>query len=385
MTAVKSIIIFLSAVLIHPWAIAQQPERTVIFTVFSPDLPDTAKVFIAGSLPELGFWNPSKVAMQNEGNHVWSKKISVSQGISVEYKFTLGSWERQAADASGQGFQNFVVNVKRDTTVKHSIFFWKTGESEKRIISGKITGTTAYHRQLSGDGLAPRDIIVWLPPDYDKNKKQRYPVVYMHDGQNIVDPATSSFGVDWKIDETSDSLIRNKVTRPFIVVGIYNTSDRTKEYTPGEGGTAYMKFVVEKVKPLVDATYRTMPNRKNTIVGGSSAGGLISFMLAWEYPTVFSKAICMSPAFKIMQIDYVKTVLESKEKKNVFFYIDNGGIGLETQLQPGIDAMMEALVLKGFKKDKDYFYVVEPTAKHFESDWAKRFPMAIKKCFAVNK
>jgi predicted alpha/beta superfamily hydrolase len=354
-------------------------QVAVTFSVTSPDLPDTTSMFIAGSLPELGFWNPAKAKMTNRGNHTWSISINPAKGASIEYKFTLGSWDREAADANGQPFQNFVLNVTRDTTVEHRILFWKNGE-RKKIIQGKITGEVKYHRQLVGEGLAPRDIIVWLPPDYNKDTKQRYSVVYMHDGQNIVDPATSSFGVDWKIDETSDSLIRNRLVKPYIVVGINNTADRSKEYTPGDLGSAYMKFVVEKVKPFIDANFRTKPDRKNTVVGGSSAGGIISFMLAWEYPSIFGRAICMSPAFKIQDIDYVKNVNASKEKRNVFFYIDNGGIGLESQLQPGVDAMIEALKRKGYKNGKDYYYFVDAAAKHNEAAWAKRFPAAIKKC-----
>jgi predicted alpha/beta superfamily hydrolase len=381
MKIAKGILIALLLVGFHHKIFAQQAqEKTVVFQVYSPDLPDTTHVFIAGSLADLGSWNPAKTSMQNGGNHHWSKEIVVKVGTSIEYKFTLGSWDREAANANGLPLQNFNLTVKGDTTVTHNILFWKTGD--KKVITGKITGTVAYHRQLTSEGIAPRDIIVWLPPDYSANRKKRYPVVYMQDGQNSVDPATSAFGVDWRIDETSDSLIRNKITQSFIVVGIYNTADRSKEYTPGDNGTAYMKFVAKKVKPLIDSVYRTKSDAKNTIVGGSSAGGLISFMLAWEYPAVFSKAICMSPAFKIMHIDYVKTVLESKEKKNVFFYIDNGGVGLETQLQPGIDEMMTALKQKGYQEGKDYYYVIDSTAKHFESDWAKRFPKAITICLA---
>jgi predicted alpha/beta superfamily hydrolase len=375
------IMFILVAGLIHTCAAAQNIEKSVTIQMHSPDLADTTNVFIAGSHPSLGSWNPSKAKMQNMGNHLWTMKISVNAPTSIEYKFTLGSWGKQAADANGKEFQNFVLNVKNDTLVNHNIFFWTKAETE-RVITGKITGTVAYHKQVKGDGLQPRDVIVWLPPGYDKSKKKRYPVLYMHDGQNIADPATSSFGVDWKIDEAADSLVKNKLTKPFIVVGIYNTSDRTKEYTPGEGGDAYMKFVVTKLKPMIDSVYRTMPDRKNTLTGGSSAGGLICFMLAWEYSNIFSKAICMSPAFKIQHIDYVKTVLNSKEKRNVFFYIDNGGIGLESQLQPGIDQMMEALKQKGYKERKDYFYLVDPNAIHFESDWAKRIPTAIQLSFS---
>ena len=377
--------IFLTKIFLIAFSMmAMAQQRSVTFSVTSPELPDTTAMFIAGSLPELGFWNPAKARMTNNGNHTWTISINTVAGASIEYKFTLGSWSNEAADKNNLPFQNFVLNVKGDTTVTHRILYWKNGETSK-VVRGKITGKVKYHKQLTGEGLASRDIIVWLPPDYDKNPKQRYSVVYMHDGQNIVDPATSSFGVDWQIDETSDSLIRNKKVKPFIVVGINNTPDRSKEYTPGELGTAYMKFVVKKVKPLIDATYRTKKDRKSTVVGGSSAGGIISFMLAWEYPNIFGSAICMSPAFKIQDIDYVKTVNASKEKRNVFFYIDNGGIGLESQLQPGIDEMMIALKKKGYKEGKDYYYVIDANVKHNEAAWAKRFPTAILKCLAATE
>jgi predicted alpha/beta superfamily hydrolase len=167
-----------------------------------------------------------------------------------------------------------------------------------------------------------------------------------------------------------------------IVVGIYNTSDRMKEYTPGDKGTAYMNFVVDTVKPLIDSAYRTKPDRKNTIVGGSSAGGIISFMLVWEHPDVFSKAICMSPAFKSLSADgwdYTQTVRTSKgSPKPIFLYIDNGGIGLDSQLQPGIDDMLTALKTKGYQEGKHFIFIHDPTAKHSEADWAKRFPTALK-------
>jgi predicted alpha/beta superfamily hydrolase len=204
-------------------------------------------------------------------------------------------------------------------------------------------------------------------------------VLYLHDGQNVFDPATSSFGVDWRVDETADSLIRAGEIAPMIIVGIYNTTDRMEEYTPGEKGTAYMDLVVNTIKPLIDQHYRTKSGPKHTLTGGSSAGGIMAFMLAWEHPKVFSKAICMSPAFKVMHIDYVKDVLAYQgKKKDLFFYIDNGGIDLEEKLQPGIDDMLEALQQKGYREGKTYYWVHDPEAPHFESAWAKRMPLALK-------
>jgi predicted alpha/beta superfamily hydrolase len=359
-----------------------EPVIRVTFVLTSPNLPDDTSVYITGGIEPLGIWNPGKIKMDSKGGHTWTKEVHVNRPMSIEYKYTLGSWEREGADATGAPLQNLEAKITESTTIKDTILFWTKGGRQK-VVRGQITGAVKYHRRMKGAGLQDRDVIVWLPPDYETDKDTRYPVVYMHDGQNVFDPATSSFGVDWQIDETADALIKKHSIPPLIVVGIYNTPDRFKEYTPGEKGNAYVNFVVNTVKPFIDTTYRTKRDRKNTIVGGSSAGGIISFMIVWEHPEIFSKAICMSPAFKspaslTMNFDYVKVVAGSKKRENVFFYIDNGGVGLESQLQPGIDEMISALKTKGYKEQKDFVYLIDSTARHFEADWAKRFPDALK-------
>ncbi|HEX3251067.1 MAG TPA: alpha/beta hydrolase-fold protein [Pyrinomonadaceae bacterium] len=381
----KSAVIFLLSLFLltaHCFNLQAQNETAlhVTFILTSPDLPADTSVYITGSVEQLGSWNPDRVKMEPKGDHTWTKEISIQRALSIEYKYTLGSWEREGADANGSPLSNFGVDVTADKTVKDTVLFWTKG-ARQRVNHGQITGTVRYHRGLKGAGIQDRDLIVWLPPGYEADKTRRYAVIYMHDGQNIFDPVTSAFGVDWSIDETVDNLIKTKSIDPVIVVGIYNTSDRMKEYTPGDKGTAYMDFVVKTVKPFIDTTYRTLPDRKHTIVGGSSAGGIISFMLVWEHPDVFSKAICMSPAFMSLSSDgwdYTRVVQSSNgPKKNIFLYIDNGGIGLDSQLQPGIDSMLGVLKAKGYKQAKDFVFVRDPTAKHFEADWAKRFPSAL--------
>jgi predicted alpha/beta superfamily hydrolase len=377
---------FLSALLLVTALCLNLPAQNerlirVTFILTSPDLPDDTSVYITGSLEQLGSWNPGKVKMESKGNHTWTKEITITRPLSIEYKYTLGSWEREGADANGSPLSNSVANVSGDMTVKDSVLFWTKG-GRQRVNHGQITGTVRYHRALKGAGIKDRDLVVWLPPGYEADVSRRYPVIYMHDGQNIIDPVTSSFGTDWSIDETADDLIKEKSIEPVIVVGIYNTSDRMKEYTPGDKGTAYMDFIIRVVKPFIDSAYRTKPDRKNTIVGGSSAGGIMSFMLVWEHPDVFSKAICMSPAFRNPVAsggwNYVNVVKRSNGKtKDVFFYLDNGGIGLESQLQPGIDEMLAALKAKGYQEGKDFIFIHDATAQHFEADWAKRFPNAL--------
>lgn len=380
-------IIFLTVFsLTAAYSLAQQVHIT--FRLHSPDLPDGSKVYIAGSVAALGNWNPAEVKMNFEGNQVWSLRITCQPGEIIEYKYTRGSWEAEGADSSGRALKNFSIATKKDTIVNDTINFWTSGIH--REISGQITGTVKYHRHMKSGGILPRDVIVWLPPDYD-NSGEKYPVLYMHDGQNIFDPRTSAFGTDWQIDETCTRLIKEKTIPPLIVVGIYNTTDRGKEYVPGQKGSAYMKFVVDSLKPFIDKTYPTNPSRTHTFVGGSSSGGTIAFMLAWEYPEVFSKAMCMSPAFKYeseegaYDIDYVETVRESgKPIDPTFFYIDNGGDAIDSMLQPGIDEMLRVLQEKGLELNHDCVFIRDKDAKHSEADWAKRFPEAIRLLFSGN-
>lgn len=259
-----------------------------------------------------------------------------------------------------------------------------TSCDQSEPVQGQITGTVNYHRDIEGERLRDRDLIVWLPPGYSENKDQRYPVVYMHDGQNVFDPATSYLGVDWAIDESVDALIRAGTIEPLIVVGIYNTRDREAEYSPGDKGKAYMEYVVNVVKPLIDNTYRTRPEREHTLTGGASMGGTISFMLGWDYPQVFGGAICMSTAFKVKEgadfnaFDYTGHFESSRQRsRDVFFYIYNGGVELDAILQPGNEEMLASLTQWGYLEGEDWVFVQDAQAKHFESAWAKHFPDAL--------
>ncbi|MBU2505247.1 MAG: histidine kinase [Bacteroidetes bacterium] len=357
-------------------------QHKISVTVISNSAADSQKVFITGSHPYLGNWNPSEIELNKIDDSTFQKSFAFSGGEILEFKFTKGSWQKEALTEKGEVPGNYVVNVKGDSSLVFKIKFWRNELSVINSFKGQITGSVKYHKNIEGEGILPRDVIVWLPPDYNENSQKRFPVLYMHDGQNIVDPSTSYFGVDWQIDEIADSLIRKGEIESIIIVGINNTNERGEDYSPSPNGEAYMKLITEKIKPMIDANYRTLPDRKNTAVGGSSMGGIISLMMVWEYTHVFSKAICMSPAFKIGNIDYVRAVNEySDDKKVILIYIDNGGIGLEERLQPGIDDMLKTLKEKGFEYEKDLFWILDKEAEHNEAAWAKRIPTALKILF----
>lgn len=246
-----------------------------------------------------------------------------------------------------------------------------------------ITGQVRLHKSIEGQGLKPRDVVVWLPPGYNEGN-QSYPVLYLQDGQNIFDPATSAFGKEWRADETADSMIRAGVLRPMIIVGIYNTSDRSDEYLPWRKNKDYQHFLVHTLKPFIDQQYRTRKEAKHTFIGGASAGATLAFIMVWEHPDVFSRAICMSPAFRNPEgfndaFNYIPTVAEGYYKPGkVFIYLDNGGRDLDKLLQPGVDEMIRALTAKKFKAGRNFVFIKDENATHNEEAWARRLPDALR-------
>ena len=361
---------------------AHSEDIVVSFQLHAPEIPENTKVYITGNTAELGTWHPGKVQMKYEGDQNWTFNLTLSKPRTLEYKYTLGSWVREGASEKGRPLANSVLHVTKSITRRDKIERWTEKTSSK--FQGQVTGQVHIHRQITGKGIRPRDITVWLPPGYE-NSDSRYPVLYMHDGQNIFDPKTSAFGRDWEVDETCTRLIGPKQIEPLIVVAIYNTPDRSAEYMVGEKGNAYRNFVSGKLKSFIDEHYRTKPSREHTMTAGSSAGGLCAFILTWEHSEIFSKAICMSPAFRFTRddetvvVDYVAAIQKSERPANpIFIYIDNGGVGLEKKLQPGVDAMLEVLQAKGLKPVIHFKSVQAPDARHNEAAWAKRFPSALK-------
>ncbi len=178
-----------------------------------------------------------------------------------------------------------------------------------------VTGTVVRYPGMPSAHVAPRNVDVWLPPGYGKDAARRYPVLYMHDGQNLFDPATSYGNVDWAVDEAMTDLIARGAVREAIVVGVWSTPRRREEYMPQRAvrgkvnfnvpgvddlkpadiiSDRYLAFLVEELKPFIDATYRTLPGRADTLVMGSSMGGLISQYAMSQYPDVFGGAGCVS-------------------------------------------------------------------------------------------
>ncbi|MCP4710172.1 MAG: esterase, partial [Planctomycetes bacterium] len=245
---------------------AQTDNVTVEFYLTVPaDTPPDTVVYLAGNLNQTGSWKPNDVAMKKLNDGRFYLKLDLPQNQTLQYKFTLGSWETVEKDQAGADISNRRLLLNESKTVNLTVKNWSDGAPGENI-GNSLTGKFKYHEDFTSKILSnKRTIIVYLPPGYnDKtNADHPYPVLYMHDGQNIFDRATGFGGQEWKIDETADSLIKAGLIEPIIIVGIYNTRSRMTEYTvgaenPSKGRTGedYTQFLVEELKPFIDKNYR---------------------------------------------------------------------------------------------------------------------------------
>jgi predicted alpha/beta superfamily hydrolase len=216
-----------------------------------------------------------------------------------------------------------------------------------------------------------RRIWLYLPEDYSRSRRA-YPVLYMHDGQNLFE-GWSSFAGEWGVDETLDALKAR-----CIVVGIDNGGDRRmneysyhdNEHGPAEG-KQYLQFIVETLKPHIDKTYRTLEDRANTYMAGSSMGGLISFYACLHYPAQFGGAGVFSPSFWLVpgiREDVLEMATGNSEYRQRFFFYAGGKEG--EGLADGVRAMAELLREQG---QYSVEVKVDPGGKHEEAAWGKQF------------
>jgi predicted alpha/beta superfamily hydrolase len=253
--------------------------------------------------------------------------------------------------------------------------FLPLAEGEHTVVGNLMTIASLGSPQL---GIV-RDIRVYLPPSYTAGTA-RYPVLYMHDGQNLFDEATAYAG-DWGVDETMEALAGEGFEA--IVVGIPNMGpDRLDEYSPfvdgehgGGRGEDYLAFVVHTLKPYIDASFRTLPEREQTGMLGSSLGGLISLYAFFRYPEVFGFAGAMSPAFWFAD-RAIFPFVEEAETDGGRLYLDIGTAEGEDTLTD-TRRMAELLEAKGYQPGDQLRYVEDEGAGHNEAAWAARLRDAL--------
>ncbi len=243
-----------------------------------------------------------------------------------------------------------------------------------------------FHSAILPDDRA---VFVYLPEQYAAEPERRFPVFYLHDGQNLIDAQTSYIpGRTWRAGETADRTNAEGSARPVILVGVANTGlRRMPEYTPtrdfrmgGGEGPRYGRLLVEELKPFIDRTFRTLPDAQNTGLGGSSLGGLISLFLGLKYPQVFGLLAVLSPSIWWDHRSILTFVQAAKPRPKLRIWLDIGtGEGArhvrDTQL------LNRMLITDGWQPGVDLQLLVVEGAVHDEDAWAARFDKVLRFLF----
>ncbi len=362
----------LSALVIVLLSYSQHSVRFIISSVPSKNSNDS-NLFVAGSF---NGWNPQdknyRLQKNDQGNYSFGVKLADG---TYEFKITRGSWAKVECKRGGADIQNRFLKLSSDTTIDLMVEEWADNIERKPRVStaGKnvhIVDTAFLIPQLN----RTRRVWIYLPPGYETSKK-RYPVLYMHDGQNVFDDLTS-FAGEWSVDETLDS-ISNHAGEMIVVAVDHGGDKRANEYCPydmekyGKGeGDQYLDFLVRTLKPFIDKNYRTEKNKKSTFIAGSSMGGLISMYAVLKYPKVFGSAGVFSPAFWIgPKIFNDIKVKGARVNSRIYFYC--GAEEGET-MQPDTEKAFSEM--RKISKSR-MICVVRADGKHSEWVWKEEFPL----------
>src|ERR1700684_1087349 len=267
-----------------------------------------------------------------------------------------------------------------------------SGPAPEVIRVQAATGDLRLHEFSSRIFRNTRFLRVWLPPGYDDpaNSRRYYPVLYLNDGQNLFEAATSFTGVEWQVDETSDRLIREGVIPPIIIVGMDNDSkERHREYMPHRSlhpimlrvqGSRYPKFLIKEVMPFMARNYRVAAGRENVGLGGSSLGALISLYTATVRPGVIGRLLLESPSLWASNRQIIRESRGIKRwPERVFLATGTAEAGRKDQDQSMVDDVRElaAILRRSGFDDSRLKLVVDEGATHHESAWTRRFPEAL--------
>ncbi len=263
---------------------------------------------------------------------------------------------------------------------------WRADDAGDLDTNPRLRVLSKFHSAYLPDD---RDVLVWLPPVYGTEPERRFPVLYLHDGQNLMDGRTSYVtGCTWCAHTTADRLTRERLIEPVILVGINNTGlRRMAEYTPtkdnrfgGGEGPLYGRLLVDELKPLIDDSFRTKTDAANTGLGGSSLGGLISLALGLDYPQVFGRLGVLSPSIWWNGREILGRVGAARVEAKPRIWLDMGMSEGLRHLRD-CDVLHSRLLSRGWREERDLHYLRVPGGLHDEDAWARRFDRVLQWLF----
>ncbi len=396
--------ILLGILMLAPPATSQSKQYVLvdIDVILPKDTPDDATVYLSGNLPELGSWKPDAVRLSRVqgGKRAGMRnfRMFLPEGEVMQFKLSLGSVGTAETFADGTPFPGRATRLAGRILGTVEVEAWGKDEPPKArptTRSGDIRIIEDFESRILGN---QRRIWVYLPPGYDTST-DRYPVLYMHDGQNCFDDVTSNVG-EWGADEAAERLIRAGKIKPIIIVGIDNIgAGRMDEYGPtmdsgskaGGKGDDYARFLLTELKLQIDATYRTQSDRDNTAVCGASAGGLISLYIASRYADAVGLCAAISPTLPWNKFDLQKQlVADPSFVRRCRLWIDAGTLeslpyafgmtgkyGTDDELTEACRELVNSFEKAGLQPGKDFVYLEVEDAQHNEHAWAARFDQVL--------
>ena len=372
----------------------------VSFNATSPITLETGdQIKIAGNFNN---WDPfaHNYALSHVSGSQYTIELSFDEseiGTYIQYKYVLvragqieNPWANVEGTATGGETNNRVYKLVAGLSTRNdTILAFKNNINATSVTRGTLTKVTLTMSQY--DDNRTRTIRIWTPDDYDPTGNTSYPVLYMHDGQNLFDTYTA-FSGEWLIDESIGAMM-DLGYGGAIVVGIDNGGgDRINELSPSwplsseaseynivPSGEKYAAFVVETVKPYVDSHYKTLSDAANTFIGGSSMGGVMSFFMTYTYPEVFGNGLFFSSALWLYESGTVANFINSKgiaglvNKPKVYIYVG----GAESSITAYVSEMYNNLKNNGYT-DLEVKTHIEPNKGHNESAWSLEFPKALR-------
>ncbi len=351
-------------------------QVTIVIDELPKETPKDASIFISGGFEDWTGGQDQYKLKQKKGKY----QITLQTTENLLFKFTQGSWQSVECNSKGEAVDNRnYIFEKANDTIHVKIAGWSNSFDITKASTASDNVSV-----ISEDFEMPqlnrkRRISIYLPPDYHSSN-QSYPVVYMHDGQNLFDN-TISYSGEWNADETMNKLFRDKNLK-LIVVGIDNGGDkRLDEYSPWENkkygggeGDDYLEFITNTLKPYIDSNYNTLTDKTNTAIIGSSMGGLISHYAALKYPNVFGKVGVYSPAFWFNPEIKQFTKLHGNISDTKMYFLAGGKEGENVRFEEINQTVKDMYQVTGILKDqgfnpKNINYKVVPEGKHNEELW----------------
>lgn len=360
-------------------------ENKLQFELTTTDVADNISIYLTGNfnnwLEKDERFKLDKISDQKYYFEFSDKSLLPNP---LTYKYIRGSWNNVELDLYGNSVENRSINPLEGLVQDHVPRWKRDGKNFKEDFLPEIQVISEQFEipQL----IKTRRISALLPYNYQETDR-RYPVLYLQDGQNLFDDF-APFG-NWSLDKKLAILAEMGLGDLIVIAIDHAEEERIEEFTPsyktklGRGeGKKYTRFLADTLKPYIDLTFRTLGDRENTGIGGSSMGGLISIYAGMMYPEVYSKLMIFSPSLWVApNIHFHAINFDESLDTRIYLY---GGAEESVNMIPNLKRFKQTIEQQGVGANIDFNLSIDPNGKHNEARWGEEFPKAIEWLFNNN-